>query len=102
MYRLFFDSSHCRRGLDVDAEGFCQQHFDNLLGGAVAEKLALVAFLIGNTMSFNQGDEVVLSIAGESRDAETRVLRKEVRGRSVEIGEIGAPTPRNADFPADI
>ena len=102
MYRLFFDSRHCRRGLDVDAERFCQQHFDNLLGGAVAEKLAPVAFLIGNTMSFNQGDEVVLSIAGESRDAETRVLRKEVRGRSVEIGEIGAPTPRNADFLADI
>ena len=66
MYRLFFDSRYCRRGLDVDVARFRQQHVDNLLGGAVAEKLTVIAFLIGNVMSFDQGDEVVLSIAGES------------------------------------
>ena len=63
---FFFDPRHCRRRLDVDAACFRQQHVDNLLGGAVAEKLAVIAFLIGDTVALDQGDEVVLSIAGES------------------------------------
>ena len=84
--------------MDIGAVRLLEQHIDNLLGRAVAEELAVFALVVGDAMALHQGDKVVLVIARERRDAKTRILRQKIRGRSVKIGEVGAPTAGNPDF----
>ena len=52
----------------------------------------------GNPGLGNKRHEIPRPIAGQGRLGEMRVLRQEIRGRTVDIGEITAPAARDTDF----
>src|SRR3546814_8133833 len=52
----------------------------------------------GDAGGLDPRDEVALGVALERRDAEAGVLRQEVRRRAVQVGEVAASAPGNADL----
>ena len=62
-------------GLHLDATRLRQQHVNDLLGGTVAEQLAVVTLVIGDVVLFHQGDEIPRGEALEGRDAKARIFR---------------------------
>ena len=96
-----FFSGHARdadAGLYVNPARLVEQHIDNLLGRAVAKQLAMIAFVIGNVVLFDQRDEIVLGVAGQRRDAKTGIGRQKIGWGQVEVGEVGASTAGNPDL----
>ena len=53
---------------------FGLEHGDDVLRGIVTEKLAVLAFVIGNTITLNQRNEVSLRVARERRSAKMWIL----------------------------
>ena len=52
-------------------------------------------------MGLDEGDEVLRGVAGESRFCEVRIVREEVSGCAVEIGEVAAAAAGDEDLFAD-
>src|SRR3546814_11869536 len=52
----------------------------------------------GDAGGLDPRDEVALGVALERRDAEAGVLRQEVRRRAVQVGEVAASAPGDADL----
>src|ERR1700693_5603546 len=70
------------------ALGFEQLH--NILGGAVAEKLAKRLLVIRNVVSFNQRNEVGRFVPGQSGFGEVGICGIEMFRPAMEVGEIAA------------
>jgi hypothetical protein len=84
--------------IDAHAIAFCHKHGDHRLRRAVAEQLAEGFFVPGDAVLVDQGDEIVLSIAGQRRFAEMRVAGQEIFRPGIEIREVAAPAARNQDL----
>src|SRR3546814_7142152 len=63
-----------------------------------SEQLAERLLVPGDAGGLDPRDEVALGVALERRDAEAGVLRQEVRRRAVQVGEVAASAPRDADL----
>ena len=74
------------------------QHRHDLLGAAIAEKLAQGLFMPGDPGPVNAGDESGGRKAPQGRDRKARVGRQEPFLRRLEIGEIAPPAARDADL----
>ena len=88
--------------LDAACLALGQQHGHDLPRRAVAEQLAQRLLVPGDAVLFDQGDEVVLGVAGQGRLAEVRVGRQERLGPRVQVGEIAAATTGDQDLLADL
>ena len=53
-------------------------------------------------MALDQGDEIILGVAGERRPAEVRIAGQKPVGRAMQIGEIAAPAARDQNLGADL
>ncbi len=84
--------------INPGSPALCQQHGDDLARRAVAEQLPEGFFVIGDVMLFDQGDEVVLGVAGQGRFAEMRIVGKEAFRCAAQIGEIASPAAGDEDF----
>src|SRR4051812_37264416 len=51
-----------------------------------------------DAMAPHQGDEILLGVAAEGRDAEGWIGRQELRRRGMKIGEVAAAAAGNADL----
>ena len=58
--------------------GFIQEEIDDLLGRTIAKKLAAGFFVIGDAVLFDEGDEIVLCVAGEGRNTKARVVGEKI------------------------
>jgi hypothetical protein len=103
------DGSAGRDGEDACAEfdgdfGFgalaCEE-VDDVAGGAVAEELAERFFVVGDAVLFDERDEVLRGVTGERGAGEVGVLREEVFGGGVEVGEVAAASAGDEDLFAE-
>ena len=85
---------------DGNARGvtFAKQHVDDLLRGAVTEKLAEGFLVPRDTVLIDQGNEIALCIGFQSGDAEARVFGDEVCGRCMKICEVASSATGNPDL----
>jgi hypothetical protein len=74
------------------------EQFHNIVGGAVAEKLAKRLLVIGNVVSFNQRDEVGRFVPGQSGFSEVGICGIEVFRPAIEVGEIAAASAGDKNF----
>ena len=98
--RRFLDAADARGEphIDVGLPQLSQQHVDDLLRRAVAEKLAQRLLVVGDAVPLHQRDEILRRIPAQGRDTEVRVLRQEVPRRRMDIGEIAASATRDEDL----
>ncbi len=84
------------RGVQVQAhaglDAFIEQHAEDVAGLVIAEQLAELFLVVRHAMLGNQSDKIPLGVAGQGRLAKVRVVREEVGGLGVHIGEIAAAT----------
>ncbi len=66
------------------------QHGDNLLRGAVTEKLSQSFFVICDSVFFHQGNEVSGRVAGQRRFGKVRVGGEKIFRTAMNIGEVAA------------
>src|ERR1700674_3823027 len=78
------------------ALGFEQVH--NILGGAVAEKLAERLLVIRNVVPFNQRDEVGRFVPRQGGFREMGIFGIEMFRPAMEVGEIAAASAGDKDF----
>src|SRR3546814_13105112 len=55
-------------------------------------------FMPGDAVLFNQVDKIARGVGGQRRAAKIRILRQKISRPRADIGEVAAPTPRDADF----
>ena len=88
--------------LHAAGAAFLHQHVDDLPGALVAEELAQRLLVPGDAVALDQRDEMARGVAREGRTAEVGVLREEIAPGRVQVGEVAAPAPRDADLLADL
>src|SRR5262249_36215978 len=71
------------------------------LRGAVTEQLPELLFVIGNSMTTHEPDEVLRRISGERRFVEVRISGNEMLSRGVNVGKVASSTSGNPNFLAD-
>ena len=74
------------------------QHRDNLASTAITKQLPQGFFVPGNPRPIQTRDEIRRGEPAERGKCKARVLRQEPFGGGRKIGEIAAPTARNANF----
>ena len=74
------------------------QHSRDLVGRAIAKKLAQRFFVIGDAVLFDQGDKVLRRVARQRRFREVGIRGNEILRLAIEIREITASAARNQDF----
>ena len=74
------------------------QHGDDVLGAGVAEQLAQRLLMPGDAGLGHLGDEIPLRVARQGGFGEMRVLAEIAVELDVEIGEVAAPAPGDADL----
>src|SRR5258706_14299228 len=84
-----FDTSLC---------AFGAQHVDDLLRPPVAEELAEGLLVPGNAVGLDERDEIARRVTRERRAAEVGIGREKIRGRRMEVGEVAAPSPGDANL----
>src|SRR5580692_7438767 len=77
---------------------FSFEHFDDILGGAVAEKLAERFLVIRNVVFFNQRDEVGRFVPSQSGFREVGVRGIEMFRPAMEVREIAAASAGDKYF----
>src|SRR3546814_5833987 len=55
-------------------------------------------FMPGDAVLFDQVDKIARGVGGQRRAAKIRILRQKISRPRADIGEVAAPTPRDADF----
>ena len=80
---------------------FLLQHRRDVARRSIAEQLAELLLVVGNTMLFDEPNEIGWSIPGECRLGEMWIGRKKVFRAGVEVGEIAAATAGDQDLLAD-
>ncbi len=83
---------------DLGGVAFALEHGGDVVGGAVAEELAEGLFVIGNSMRFDETDEIGGRVAGERGFAEMGIGGEEVFGAAMEVGEVAAASAGDEDF----
>ncbi|GEM_PF-7019335 len=83
---------------DTGVIAFAEQQAENVAGLVVAEQLPEFLLVVRHAMLAHQRNEVPLGVAGQRGLAEVRVLREEVGGLRVHVGEVAAPAARHEDF----
>jgi len=78
------------------------KHFDDLLRAFIAEELAQRFLVPRDAVFLHQRDEVSRRVARERRAAEVGIRRKEIAVGRVQVGEVAASTPRDADLLAHL
>jgi hypothetical protein len=96
-----FGDAGVEEHLDVRGTAFGFEEVGDVRGGVVAEKLAESFFVVGDTMLFDESDEVSWSEAGEGGFGEVGIGGEEIFGSGVKVGEIAAAAAGNEDFLAD-
>ena len=90
------------RGVQVQAHArfvaLIEEHFEDVAGFVIAEQLAEFLLVVGHAVLAHQFDEIPLGVAGQGRLAEVRVLREEIVGFGVHVGEVAAATARHQDL----
>ena len=74
------------------------QHRHDLRGRPVAKQLTQRLFMPGNARLIDAGDEIPLGVPFQRRQGKARIGGYEPIRRHAQIGEITAPTTRNADL----
>ena len=77
---------------------FGQQHVEDILGAVLAEQLARGFFLMLNAVPVYQFQKILGRVALECGNAVVRVVRQEVGGRAVQVGEVAAAATGHQDF----
>ena len=75
-----------------------QQHLDDVFGRAVAKQLALVLLVKWDLVLVHQGHKLRWGVACQRRTAKAWVLAQEIGGAGAQVGEVTAPTTRDANF----
>ena len=88
--------------LDAGIAALAHQHVDDLSRRAVAEELAQGLLVPGDAMAVDQGDEVVLGVAGQRGPAEIGIGGKEPLRPHVEIGEVAPSAAGDQDLAAGL
>jgi hypothetical protein len=76
--------------MHLGGAAFIEQHRNDRTGTAVTELLAELLFMIGNSVLFDQPDEVPRRVARQRGPAEVAILRKKIFWSGVDIGEVAA------------
>ena len=86
--------------MQADARLFAlvEKHFKDVAGFVIAEQLAEFFLVIGHAVFGDHLDKVPLGVAGQGRLAKVRVLRQEIVGLGVHVGEVAAATARHQDL----
>ena len=92
------DAGDTGRGVQDGILRLVEQHVGDLLRRPVAEQLAVVAFVPGNAMAVDEGDEIARGVAFQRGYAEARIVRQVVVGHSMQVGEVCAAAAGNADL----
>jgi len=87
-------------GEDAGGGALAFEESDDLLGGAVAEKLAEGFFVEGDVVRAHEGDHVRGGKAGERGSGEVGVGAEEVFGSGVQVGEVAAAAAGDEDLAA--
>jgi hypothetical protein len=90
-----------KRNANTGGAAFRFQHGDNVARGAIAEELAERFFVISDSISLDQRDEITGRVAGERRSGEMWVGGEEAVGCAVEVGEVAAAAAGDEDLFAD-
>ena len=80
----------------IPAFGF--EHCENVACGAVAEQLPQSFFVIGDTVLFDQRDEIGGRVAGQGGLGEVKIRGKKVFRLAVKVGEVAASTAGDENF----
>jgi hypothetical protein len=83
---------------DVSGGTFGEEQVDDLIRGAVAEKLAEGFLVVANAMVLDEGDEVGGGVAGERGFREMGIGGEEIFRTAVEVGEVTAASAGDEDF----
>ena len=75
-----------------------EEHVEDVVGGSVAEELAEGFLVIGDTVLFYQGDEVLRVVASEGGLGEVGVGGEEVFRPGVDIGEVASASSGDEDL----
>jgi hypothetical protein len=97
-----FEDLFTEEDLHASVAAIGSQQADDILRGAIAEKLPQRFFVIGDAVLLDDCDEIRRSEAGQSRFGEVRIRRNEIFGAAMKVGEIAAAASRNEDFFADL
>jgi len=77
-----------------------EQHVEDVVRGAVAEELAKGLLVPGNAETLDQLEKVPRLVEGERGLGEVGILREEVGGRAVNVGEVAAAAAGDEDLAA--
>ncbi len=77
---------------------FRLQHIHDPRGAVIAEELAQFFLMICNTVLFDEGDKIRLSILTQRGFAEMRIFRDKFFRSGKQVGEITAPAAGDQDF----
>lgn len=98
---LDFSDVGIEENLNGNGAGFRFEEVGDVGGGAVAEELAEGFLVIGDTMLFDESDEICGGEAREGRFGKMRIGREEIFGRAIDVGEIAAASAGDEDFLAE-
>src|SRR5579875_145159 len=84
--------------LDPGLGALVQQHFDNLACRTIAKQLSEGFFMIGDSMAFDQSDEIGWRVTAKGRLAKMWIDRKKPLRAHLAIGKITPPSTGNQDF----
>ncbi len=84
--------------MGVGAGAFGEQQVEDVVGGAVSEKLAKGLFVPGDAVLFDEGEEVLRGEAGERGLCEVKIGGEEVFRAGVEVGEVATASPGDEDL----
>ena len=97
--RAFYFPDVCsQKDPDIRVGTFTQQHGRDLLRRAIAKELPQSLFVVSDTMSFDQGDEISRCVTRQCRPGKVRIGGDKVFWTAMQVGEVAAPTARNQNF----